>query len=653
MVQQDRRRAGQVFDTQADRISIGRGADNDIVLDSPFVAETAAIIAESGSAWELTPAGENEILLGSQALHPGERVLIGGEQPIQIFPFSLSLEPPATEGLSEVGLREALQMQGSRLILDVHRELLERMDTSESEEQRGDNEEYLMSLENDLEEIARLQGFLKPEYGALLAHFSASTIQAELLHRTIETSAEGGDVWASDGRWLRMFSAVADFESELDALVERVAAELDLPAIEDLSRKIEAVDRGFWDAWGRLSGDLYPEVVQYLALRYLKKQIKDIVFGYGPLEDLLRMPNISEIMVVDREKIYIEKNGVLEKSGRRFVSDKVTESIIERIVSRVGRRIDRSQPLVDARLTDGSRVNAVISPLAISGPCLTIRKFPHSPLRMDDLVACGSLTRTVAEFLRASVTAKCNILISGGTGSGKTTLLNCLSNFIPDKERIVTIEDTAELQLQKDHVVRMETKSANVEGVGEYSIRDLVRNALRMRPDRVVVGECRGAEALDMLQAMNTGHDGSMTTIHANNADDVILRLEVLVQMAAELPIDSIHRQVASAIDLIVQLTRMRDGSRRVSQVMEIIGYDAREKAIRTKDLFLLVDDDEGGENDENHQDGAEDAGDEDGEGEETDKKKAGGELMPTGALPTFMDKLIESELIDLEAFYL
>src|SRR6185369_2033908 len=227
-----------------------------------------------------------------------------------------------------------------------------------------------------------------------------------------------------------------------------------------------------------------------------------------------RAPNISEIMVVDREHIYIEKTGVLENSGRRFVSDEVTLAIIERIVSKVGRRIDKSSPLVDARLEDGSRVNAVIPPLAVSGPCLTIRKFPSRRLVMDDLVAKGALSRSVADFLKAAVLARRNILISGGTGTGKTTLLNCLSDFIPDKERIVTVEDTAELQLQKEHVVGMETKLANVEGAGEYTIRDLVRNALRMRPDRIVVGECRGPEALDMLQAMNTGHDGSMTTIH-------------------------------------------------------------------------------------------------------------------------------------------
>ncbi|NND98966.1 MAG: CpaF family protein [Pirellulaceae bacterium] len=375
--------------------------------------------------------------------------------------------------------------------------------------------------------------------------------------------------------------------------------------------------------WEQIEDDVHDDFKAYLANRYLKKEIKDIVFGYGPLEDLLRLPTISEIMVVDSDHIYVENSGVLEDSGRRFISDEVTLAIIERIVSRVGRRIDKSQPLVDARLADGSRVNAVIPPIAVSGPCITIRKFPARKLLIDDLVGFGALTRTAAEFLRAAVLSKKNILISGGTGTGKTTLLNCLSDFIPDKERIVTVEDTAELQLKKQHVVSMESKQANIEGAGEYAIRDLVRNALRMRPDRIVVGECRGAEALDMLQAMNTGHDGSLTTIHANSADDVVLRLEVLVQMAAELPIDSIHRQVASAIDLIVQLHRMRNGRRAVTQISEVVGIDRMTQRVKTRDLYLI----------ENEED-------------------PNAELTATGHLPTFMDDLIERKLLDLESFY-
>jgi pilus assembly protein CpaF len=324
-------------------------------------------------------------------------------------------------------------------------------------------------------------------------------------------------------------------------------------------------------------------------------------------------------MVVGRDQIYVEQNGLIEKSGRRFISDKVTESIIERIVAQVGRRIDKSQPLVDARLPDGSRVNAIIPPLAVKGPCLTVRKFPLQRLTMDELIDLGSITKAAATFLRACVVDHRNILVSGGTGTGKTTLLNVLSSFIPFKERIVTIEDTVELRLHQEHVVTLETKPANVEGAGQYTIRDLVKNALRMRPDRVIVGECRGAEALDMVQAMNTGHDGSMTTVHANSSREVIERLEVLILMAADLPVTSIHRQLVSAIDVIVHISRLPGGRRAVTQISEVTRYDPEEKQVVVLDIF-------------NYRNSV--------------------SLQPTGYLPSFIDSLVEKELLDLEFLY-
>ncbi len=613
---------GEIFDTAAPLVRIGSAPGNDIVLSSPFVAPCAALLSQTGANWELTPLGENDILVGEQALRSGERVLVGANQQIRIYPFSLTLqqEDRKARGPSR---REALEDQMSRLILDMHRDLLARMDVSDADDSRRESEEYLLKLERDLEEIARLRGFLDDSSRDLVLHCAASTVQADLLARLIEGEINA-DAWGGQGRWTVLLTSLADFELELSGQVSRLQEVLELDELDDISQKIERLESNFWKAWDKLDARLPAQFAQYLGLRYLKKQIKDILFGYGPLEDLIRMPNISEIMVVSRDKIYVEKNGMLEKSGRRFVSDDVTISIIDRIVSRVGRRIDKSQPLVDARLLDGSRVNAVIDPLAISGPCITIRKFPARKLLVQDLIDKGSFTATVADFLRASVIAGCNILISGGTGTGKTTLLNVISDFIPSKERIVTIEDTAELQLQKDHVVRLETKTANVEGAGAYTIRDLVKNALRMRPDRVVVGECRGPEALDMLQAMNTGHDGSMTTIHANTSADVIQRLEVLVQQdpTTNLPVESIHRQVASAIDLVVQLTRMRDGRRCVSQVTEFVDYDESERKIRTKDIFRL-----------------------EGEGREA-------KLCPTGSLPSFMGKLIAKKLIQVDSFY-
>jgi pilus assembly protein CpaF len=322
----------------------------------------------------------------------------------------------------------------------------------------------------------------------------------------------------------------------------------------------------------------------------LKKELIDEVLGLGALEDFLKDAAVSEIMVINRTTIYVERAGRLTLTGARFSSDDALRSAIERIVTPLGRRIDESTPMVDARLKDGSRVNAIIPPLALKGPCLTIRKFPARRLGVDDLIRYGSLDARMARFLERSVICKKNIIVSGGTGSGKTTLLNVLSSAIPPEERIVTIEDAAELSLFQPHVVSLETRPKNMEGKGEYTIRDLVRNALRMRPDRIVVGECRGGEALDMLQAMNTGHDGSLTTVHANSPDEAISRLETLVLMSGlDLPTRAIREQIASSIHVILQQARFSDGSRRIVQIAEVVGLDADSGVIRTEPIFEFV----------------------------------------------------------------
>ena len=317
----------------------------------------------------------------------------------------------------------------------------------------------------------------------------------------------------------------------------------------------------------------------------LLKDVIDEALGLGPVEQFLSDPSVNEIMVNAKDQIYIEKNGRLERTRLRFSSDQAVLNVIERIVSPIGRRIDEGSPTVDARLKDGSRVHVIIPPLALKGPTLTIRKFSRIPYTMDDLIAFGSLTGTMAGFLKIALQARKNIIISGGTGSGKTTLLNVLSGFIAADERILTIEDAAELKLSQPHVVSLEARPANIEGRGAITIRDLVRNALRMRPDRIVVGECRGGEALDMLQAMNTGHDGSLTTLHANSPRDVLSRLETMVLMSGmDLPVKAIREQITSAVDIIVQQARFKDGVRRISAISEVQGMEG--DTIVLQDIF-------------------------------------------------------------------
>jgi len=316
-------------------------------------------------------------------------------------------------------------------------------------------------------------------------------------------------------------------------------------------------------------------------------EITNDVLGYGPLDQFLRNPEITEIMINGPETIYIERFGKIELTGEKFLDETHLRRIIDKIVAQVGRRIDESVPMVDARLQDGSRVNAIIPPLAIGGPKLTIRKFSADPYKVEDLISFGTLTPKVAAFLEACVRGRLNVIVSGGTGSGKTTTLNVLSSFIPTDERIITIEDAVELQLHQDHTIQLESRPSNIEGKGEVAIRDLVRNALRMRPDRIVVGEVRGGEALDMLQAMNTGHDGSLSTVHANSPRDTLSRLETMVLMSGmDLPIRAIREQVSSAIDLIIQQSRLRDGTRRITHITEVQGMEG--DIITLQDIFMF-----------------------------------------------------------------
>ena len=610
-----------MLDVEGDEITIGRDGSNRVVLRSPLVSKRQAVVRRVNGKLELENVGINSCMIGEREVMGGETATFSAGESVRIWPYSVTFESDEAAPISRQELESHLRSLMSGLEMKVHQKLLERFDLYELENNQLGTEQSILLLEKHIEDVCREMQLFSEQNDPLLEEVIGLTLRDYVINQLI---LESDDERFRTNRltWNEFdvpATLVPERETELQNLLHFVRERLKLSEQHDLSGRIRKTEKHFSEVFPLVRPHLHRELRRYLILRTLKKELKDTVFGFGPLQDLLRAPTISEVMVVKSDQIYVERDGVVELSGRRFISDKVTESIIERIVAQVGRRIDKSQPLVDARLPDGSRVNAIIPPLAVRGPCLTIRKFPAYRFSMDDMIENGTITSSAAMFLRACVVDKRNILVSGGTGTGKTTMLNILSSFIPHRERIVTIEDTQELQLHQDHVVTLETKPANVEGTGEYTIRDLVKNSLRMRPDRILVGECRSGEALDMLQAMNTGHDGSMTTVHSNSSEEVIKRLEVLVLMAVDLPVQSIHRQIASALDVIVQITRLPGGRRRVTQISEVAGYDAERKEMVIHDIY----------NYRNRE-----------------------SLTPTGYLPTFIDSLMAKDLLKLEFLY-
>lgn len=448
---------------------------------------------------------------------------------------------------------------------------------------------------------------------------------------TSSVALQGGAELRVGPYTLRLRPRVGPFDEARPDLRRRIHRallnHLDLATLDARQLRSEVMRRRVVRALERIIDDLAAEIGAPHRRAKLVAEMVNEVLGLGPLQELLDDDDISEIMVVDPCTIYVERHGRLESTSLRFVDEESCRAVIERIVTPLGRRIDESVPLVDARLQDGSRVNAIIPPLAVRGPCITIRKFARSTLTMDDLLAQGAVSVAMATFLKRCVRAKKNLVLSGGTGSGKTTLLNILSSEIDPSERIVTIEDAAELRLDQPHVVSLESKPTNLEGRGAYTIRDLVRNALRMRPDRILVGECRAGEAIDMLQAMNTGHEGSMTTTHANSVREALKRIETLCLMSGlDLPTSAIREQIAASIHVVVQQTRFSDGSRRVTSIAEVGGVIA-EGELTTHEVFAYV---------------------------RLGTSKDGvtiGEHRPTGYVPTFLDDFIRRGLVDEEGF--
>ena len=446
---------------------------------------------------------------------------------------------------------------------------------------------------------------------------NAPMVSGEPVSQNVPTAPQSGNVvppppsptTAGNRSFLGSLPARESFREAKYRVQNRLINELD-PKL-DLSNQVD-VRQQIEELFAKIADEEGLALTRAERVRMLE-QITDEILGLGPLEPLLRDETLTEVMVNGPQQVYIEREGRLELTNVTFQNDEHVMKVIQRIIAPIGRRIDESSPMVDARLPDGSRVNAIIPPLSLVGPVITIRKFSATPFTVNDLVRFGTATPEMFEFLEACVKARLNIFVSGGTGSGKTTTLNILSSFIPDDERIVTIEDAAELQLRQEHVVTLESRPANIEGKGAIQIRELVRNALRMRPDRIVVGECRSAEALDMLQAMNTGHDGSMSTGHANSPRDMLSRLETMVMMTGmELPLRAIREQIASAVDVIVHQSRMKDGSRRITHITEVQGMEG--DVVVMQDIFVF-----------------EQTGVVDG--------KIQGRLRPTGIRPKFVEK--------------
>lgn len=607
-----------VYDLKSSRIGeyrleseliVGRDEGCDIVLPSPYISPKHAELKVVEKEVFVHAIGFNGVFVNDTDVPAGTNRLVHAGDVTSVPGYVLHLT-----GLEESKFLDAteLEQQFSTLKAELHAELLSTAGLRDIASSAAD-EKAAEALRSNLDKLLDEQQLLSDQ---LVEHIVKKEIQQQVVNAVVRGGVSSEN--KSGLQWSQSAEQVAQ-----EKFVETVLYELGLkqdPNKEDIAGVLEK----FPPIFERNKRVLGTNQMRFIAKESIRADIESLVFGLGPLEDLLNLPDITEIMVVGKDRIFVEKGGGLEKTGRTFPSEDGLNVAVNRMVRPIGRTVNRSEPIVDARLDDGSRVHIVIPPVAIRGTSVTIRRFREEPFTIDDLVRFGTFGPRAVTFLRGCILARKNIVISGGTGSGKTTLLNVLGGQIPFDQRMVVIEDSAELQLPQPNLVNLEAKKANLEGEGEISIKDLVRASLRMRPDRIVVGECRGGEALDMLQAMNTGHDGSMTTGHANSPTEMIQRLQVMVMEAGgSMPVAAIRQQIAAAVDVIIQIQRQRDRVRRVTHVTEVVGFDFDTSEVVLEDIFTLATPDSGPP-----------------------------ELRFTGYLPTFIDKLLRHGEIELQELF-
>jgi Flp pilus assembly CpaF family ATPase len=591
-----------------DQLSVGRDTNCDVVLPSPYISPRHAELKLVGDDVFVHAVGFNGVFVNDIDVPAGSNRLVHAGDITSVPGYVLHMTGLAeSEELSEL----ELEQQFSRIKADIHSELLASTEMRNLEETA--DKKTAEKLRKKLNELLDREQLMSVQ---LIEHIVAREIRQQVVNAVVR----GG---LDDSKIQKLQWSLSSDQVALSKFVETVLYELGIHKNPGKSRIANVLEK-FDPIFQRSKRVLGENQMKFIARESIHSDIESLVFGLGPLEDLLKLPDITEIMVVGKDRIFIEKGGGLQLTGRAFPSEDDLNVAVSRMVRPIGRTVNRSEPIVDARLADGSRVHIVIPPVAIHGTSVTIRRFREDPFTIEDLINFGTFSPRAVTFLRGCILARKNIVISGGTGSGKTTLLNVLGAQIPFDQRLVVIEDSAELQLPQPNLVNLEAKKANLEGEGEISIKDLVRASLRMRPDRIIVGECRGGEALDMLQAMNTGHDGSMTTGHANSPREMMQRLQVMVMEAGEsMPVAAIRQQIAAAVDVIIQIQRQRDRVRRVTHISEVVGYDFDEQEVIMEDIFTMA-----------------------------TPLHGPPELRFTGYLPTFIDQLLRHGDIELKELF-